>query len=44
MGLKIKPEFVELFRRSQAVSSEKESHFFTRTPKINKAQKKIKRT
>ena len=43
MGVKIKPEFVELFRRSQAVSSEKgKSHFLTRTPKTTKAQKRLK--
>ena len=38
LGVKIKPELADLFRRSQVLSSEKgKSHFLTKNQKINKA-------
>ena len=42
MDIKVKPEFVDLFVKSNAVRTMKEkSHFLTKIPKVNKDHQKI---
>ena len=42
LGIRVKPEFTELFAKSKAVSTIKgKSHFLTRMPKVNKDHQRI---